>query len=97
MNEPMYVKIGLSDNNEHDKTLFCIRTYVDGHPVSKKLEKDFDVAMKLAINIVKDDMNKIVVNVRATRRAKQIVLQEIRNRREAEERKTAPRSIVGGE
>jgi hypothetical protein len=94
MNENMYIKVGVSDNNEYDKTMFCVRTYVDAHPVAKKLVEDFDDAMELAYKLAGDDGSKVVVNIRATRRAKQIILQ---NLREKKERKTAPRSLVGGE
>jgi len=94
MNDNMYIKVGVSDNNEHDKTMFCVRTYVDNHPVAKKLIEDFDTAMELAYKLAGGDYSKVSVNIRATRRAKQLVLQEIR---ENKERKIAPKSIIGGE
>lgn len=94
MNDNMYIKVGVSDNNEHDKPMFCVRTYVDNHPVAKKLIEDFDIAMELAYKLAGGDYSKVSVNVRATRRAKQLVLQEIR---ENKERKIAPKSIIGGE
>ena len=94
MNHNMYIKVGVSDNNEHDKTMFCVRTYVDNHPVAKKLVGDFDEAMKLAYQLAGDDLSKVQVNIRATRRAKQLILRIIR---EKKERKTAPKSLVGGE
>jgi hypothetical protein len=90
----MYIRVGVSDNNEHDKTMFCVRTYVDNHPVAKKLIEDFDTAMELAYALASGDHSKVGVNIRATRRAKQLVLQEIR---ENKERKIAPKSITGGQ
>ncbi len=95
MNENMYIKVGVSDNNEYDKPMFCVRTYVDNHPVAKRLVEDFDDAMDLAYKLAGDNRrDKVVVNVRATRRAKQLVLQAIRDNRE---RKIAPKSIIGGQ
>jgi len=94
MKEEIKIGIGVSDANEKDQTLFCVRTYVNGKPISKKLVEDFDEAMELAMDLANGKQENIIINVRAQRRAKRIILQKIR---EKEEQRTAHRSLVGGE
>lgn len=90
MNDNFFVRVGVSDNNERGATVFCVRTYMDGIPVRKILEEDFDKAMEIALGLVGGNHDKVDVNVRAQRRAKRIVLEERREKK----RKTAPESLV---
>jgi hypothetical protein len=92
MNDSFYVKIGVSDNNEWNKTCFCVRTYVEGTPAKKILAEDFDDAWEKATVLVGGDTNKIDVNVRAQRRAKHLILEERRSKRN--EQQTAPESLT---
>jgi len=79
------IKIGLSDRNEHDKILFCIRTYEDGTPSSKKYEADFNKAMSMATELAEGDQSRITVNVRAYRYAKTLALQVLKESKESAE------------
>jgi len=72
------IKVGLSDHNEHEKTLFCIRTYEDGAPLSKKYKEDFNEAMDLAKELADGEPQNITVNVRAYRYAKTLALRNLK-------------------
>jgi len=78
MSHEKIIRIGLSDNNEYGKIMFCIRTYYGERPVAKKMKEDFDEALDLATKLADGDQNKVKVNIRAARRAKQIILEKSR-------------------
>ena len=95
MKEKIKIGIGVSDNNEHDQTLFCVRTYVNERPVAKKLVEDYDEAYQLALDLANGKAEDISINVRAQRRAKRMVLQQLREKQQ--DKGTAPKSLMGGE
>jgi hypothetical protein len=83
------VKIGVSDNNERNETLFCVRIYDDKGPLSKKLFEGFDEAFEYAATLI--NPSEIEINVRATRRMKKLILQRAR----AERLQVSPNSKIG--
>ena len=74
LNDGNFIKIGLSDNNEYGRIMFCVRTYLENKPCKKVYFEEFDDAVEHAQK-TSPNRDAIDINVRAQRHAKKVILQ----------------------